>query len=109
MSIARGTSQFFPVIIQNDGFLPTSFKLKGTGAASGYTVTYTDYYNNNANITGAVRNGTFSTGMIAPGQYFTMKMMVKVSPNAAATATFAVIAGSAGTPKDVVKGIVRAT
>ena len=60
MQIARGASQYFPVLIQNDGPLPASFKVKGTGAATGYTVTYINYANG-ANITTAVRNGTFST------------------------------------------------
>ena len=60
MQIAKGASQYFPVLIQNDGPLPASFKVKGTGAATGYTVTYINYANG-ANITTAVRNGTFST------------------------------------------------
>ena len=41
--IARGAAQYFPVLIQNEGLLPASFKVKGTGAATGYTVTYIDY------------------------------------------------------------------
>ena len=43
MQIAKGASQYFPVLIQNDGPLPASFKVKGTGAATGYTVTYINY------------------------------------------------------------------
>ncbi len=109
MSIARGTSQFFPVLVQNDGLAPASFKLRGTGAAAGYTVTYIDYANN-ANITNAVRNGTFSAPSLAPGQVFAIKMIVKLSATAAASGAFAVEARSTvGTPKDVVKGIVQAT
>ena len=50
-------AQFFPVLVQNDGVLPASFKLKGTGAATGYTVTYVNYANG-ANITAAVRKGS---------------------------------------------------
>ena len=109
MQIARGASQYFPVLIQNDGPLPASFKVKGTGAATGYTVTYINYANG-ANITTAVRNGTFSTDTLARGQSFAMKMIVKLSATAAATGTFVVTASStAGTQPDVVKGVVRAT
>ena len=97
------------MLVQNDGPLPASFKVKGTGAAPGYTVTYINYANG-ANITAAVRNGTFSTGSLARGQSFALKMIVKLTATAAASATFAVTATStAGTPPDVVKGIVRAT
>jgi hypothetical protein len=109
MSIKRGTSNFFPVLVRNEGPLPATFKLKGTGAAPGYSVTYINYQDG-ANITAAVRNGTFSTGNLARGQTFSLKMIVKLAATAAKTATFAVTATStAGTPPDVVKGIVRAT
>ncbi len=108
ISIKRGTSQFFPVLIQNDGLVPAAFTLKGTGAATGYTVTYVNYADG-ANITTAVRNGTFSTGLIARGQIFAMKMIVQLSASAVGRASFVVAAKStAGTPSDVVKGIVNA-
>jgi hypothetical protein len=106
--IARGSSKYFAVLVQNDGVLPASFKLKGTGAASGYTVTYIDY-SNNANITTAVRNGTFSTASVPPGGSFAMKMVVKLSASAANSGTFTVtVSSTVGTPKDAVKGIVHA-
>ena len=109
MSIARGSSQYFPVLIQNDGLLPASFKLEGTGAAADYTVTYINY-GNGSNVTAEVRKGSFSTGTLAPGASFAMKMIVKLSATAAAGGTFVVSASStAGTSPDVVKGIVRAT
>ncbi len=108
ISITRGTSQFFPVLVQNDGLLPAAFTLRGTGAATGYTVTYINYANN-ADITAAVRNGTFSTGTLARGQSFAMKMIVKLSATAANTGSFLVTAKStAGTPSDVVRGRVNA-
>jgi hypothetical protein len=109
VSIGRGTSKFFPVLIQNDGLLPASFTLKGTGAATGYTVTYIDY-SNGENITSAIRNGTFNTGTLARGQSFAMKVIVKLSSSAAERGTFLVTAEStAGSPKDTVKGVVDAT
>ena len=109
MQIARGSSQYFPVLVKNDGQVPASFKLKSTGAAPGYTVTYVNYANG-ANITTAVRKGSFSTVTLAPGASFAMKMTVKVAATAAASGTFVVTASStAGTQPDVVKGIVRAT
>jgi len=108
ITVARGSSKYFAVLVQNDGLVPASFKIKATGAASGYTVTYIDY-SNNANITTAVRDGTFSTPSLAPGASFAMKMVVKLSASAAAAGSFLVTASSTvGTPKDAVKGIVHA-
>ncbi|MDX6515622.1 MAG: hypothetical protein QOH73_1288 [Gaiellaceae bacterium] len=109
IQIARGSSSYLPITIQNEGLLPASFRLKGTGAATGYTVTYVNYYNG-ANITTAVRNGSFSTGILAPGQSFAMKIIVKLSASAATTGAFVLTARStAGTPADAVRGVVRAT
>jgi hypothetical protein len=105
--VARGSSQYFPILIHNDGLVPASFKLKGTGAATGYTLKFINFANN-ANITAAVKSGTFSTGILAPGQSFAMKMVVTLAGNAASTGTFTVKASSrAGTPPDAVKGIVK--
>ncbi len=108
ISIGRGKSSFFPVLIHNDGLLPAAFTLKGTGAAIGYTVTYINYADG-TDITAAVRSGTFSTGTLARGQSFALKMIVKLSVSAANTGAFPVSAKStAGTPTDTVKGIVNA-
>ncbi len=108
ISVERGKSSFFPVLIHNDGLLPSAFTLKGTGAANGYTVTYINYADG-ADITAAVRNGTFSTGTLARGQSFAMKMKVGLSASAANTGAFPVTAKStAGTPNESVKGIVNA-
>ena len=108
IAIGRGTSRFFPVLIQNDGLLPAAFTLRGTGAATGYTVTYINYADG-ANITAAVQNSTFSTGTLARGQSFAMKMIVTLSASAANTGSFLVTAKStAGTPNDAVRGDVNA-
>ena len=51
----------------------------------------------------------FSTGTLARGQSFALKMIVKLSASAANTGAFPVAAKStAGTPTDTVKGIVNA-
>ncbi len=108
IAIERGKSSFFPVLIQNDGLVPADFTLKGTGAANGYTVTYINYANG-ADVTVAIRNGTFSTGTLARGQRFALKMIVKLSASASNTGAFQLTAKStAGTPSDSVKGIVNA-
>ena len=108
ISIERGKNSYFPVLIRNDGLLPAAFTLKGTGAANGYTVTYINY-DDGADITADVRNGTFSTGTLARGQSFALKMIVKLSASAANSGAFQVTAKStAGTPSDSVKGIVNA-
>ena len=107
--IARGSNKLFIVYAQNDGTSAASFKLKGTGVAAGYTVSYFDVDNGNANITTAVRNGTFTTGSIGPGSLFRITMRVALSLGAANTGNFYVIVSStAGTPVDVIRGTVNA-
>jgi hypothetical protein len=110
MAIVRGTSQFFVIAIQNDGMVSANFTLKGTGAATGHTLKFVDYFHGQADITTAVKNGTFSTGALAPGASFVMRVVVKLSATAASTGAFVLTASStAGTPRDAVKGIVQAT
>ena len=109
ISIARGSSKEFTVLIGNLGPLPANFRLKSTGAAPGYTVTFIRLLNG-ADVTAAVRNGTFSTGEIPSGDSIQLRMVVRLSTKAAAGATFDVTTTStAGTPPEVVKAIVRAT
>ena len=93
ISIERGKSSFFSVLIQNDGLVWAAFTLRGTGAANGYTVTYINDADG-ADITAAVRNGSFSTGWLARGRSFALKMIVKLSASAAKTGAFPVTAKS---------------
>ncbi|HXJ64735.1 MAG TPA: hypothetical protein VNN79_13350, partial [Actinomycetota bacterium] len=106
ISVARGSSGTLFVNIQNDGLIPGTFTVTGTGAANGYTVTY---FRGATNVTGGVRAGTFSTGSLAPGASTTLKMVVKLSPTSAGTGTFLVKATAGpGIPADAVRATVKA-
>lgn len=107
ISVARGSHGTFYVSIQNDGLLADTFAAAGTGAATGFTVTY---FRGATNVTAQVRAGTFSTGGLAPGASTTLKMIVKLSATSAKTGSFLIKATAGpGTPADAVKATVKAT
>ena len=104
ISIARGASQFFPGPVQNDGPLAAEFKLKGTGAAPGYTVTYITHANG-ANVTAAMRMGLPDREPRA-GPELRAEDDREADCDRPASATFTITASStAGTQPDLVKGI----
>jgi hypothetical protein len=106
MSVARGQGHGDLFIdVQNDGLVPATFTVHGTGAATGYKV---DYYSGATKVTSQVKAGTFSTGSLAPGAHVTLKLTVKLSAGAAPKGTFLVVAASAGASPDAVKAIVNA-
>ena len=109
LDIKRGSSQYFPVLVQNDGMIPASFTLEATESTPGYSISYIDY-SSGANVTAKLVMGTFSTGVLALGQSVAIKVVVTVSKTAPAAGSFTVTARSlVGGKSDVVKGIVRAT
>ena len=61
ISVARGQAGTLYVSIQNDGLFADAFKIKGTGAARGFTVSY---FKGTTNVTAKVEAGTFSTGSL---------------------------------------------
>jgi hypothetical protein len=62
------------------------------------------------NVTSQVKNGTNSTGALAPGGTSTLKMVVKLSQSSANPGTFLVKAKSLpGSAPDAVKSVVKAT
>jgi hypothetical protein len=82
--------------------------LKGTGAASGFTV---KYVRGTTNVTSAVLAGTYLTPTLAPGARVGLKLVVTLAASTASSATFKVVASSQpGTPVvDAVKAKVNAT
>ena len=63
VSVVRGKKGTLYADIQNDGLVADALKVKGTGAATGFTVSY---FRGTTNVTAAVKAGTFSTGSLAP-------------------------------------------
>jgi hypothetical protein len=96
--------------VQNDGTLSGAFKLLGTGTASGYTV---HYFKGATDVTTQVKNGTFITTVLAPGDRFSLKIAITLSATAVSEGRFTITTWSStpgsATPKDAVKAIVMAT
>jgi hypothetical protein len=107
LSIRRGNDKSVYVSIQNDGILPASFKVRGTGGSSGHTI---KYFSGATNVTAAVKNGTYATASIAPGATVTLRMRITLSASAAASGTFrTTVMSTVGTPNDAVRTVVSAT
>jgi hypothetical protein len=68
------------ISIQNDGSAADRFKVKATGAASAWTVTYS---RGTTNITSAVVAGTYRTPSLAPGATYLIhaKIVINYNPN----------------------------
>ena len=104
--INRGHSDSVFLQIQNDGLVPASFQLKGTGAAQGFAV---HYFAGASNITADVLAGTYSTPSIAPRSHLLVRMNVSVAHSSASSATFvATYRSTSGTPHDAVRAVVHA-
>jgi hypothetical protein len=106
ISVARGHNGTLFLSLQNDGLEDDDLTVGGTGTATGYTVTY---FHGTTNVTSQVKNGTYSTGTLAPGATSTLKMVVKLSQSSANSGTYLIKAKSApGTAPDAVKAVVKA-
>ncbi len=104
--VTRGRSVTSYVKIQNDGITPGSFTVRSTGGARGITV---KYFRGAANVTAAVRNGTYATGAIAPRGEIVLKLVITASRSSAANATITTRAGSLPVaPPDAVRVVVKA-
>jgi hypothetical protein len=110
IEIPRGTSKTFRIVVWNDGIVPTTFTLNGSGAAKGYSIKYIeDSSGTHGNITTAVKNGNYVTPTVAETSGFPMNVVVKLSSNAARKGSFVVKASSMPNhPVDAVKGVVNA-
>lgn len=94
----------FRIRVQNDGTRSDRFTVRATGATSGYTVRF---FRGSANITAAVRDGTYRTPILAPGAMFKFRAEVvkKSTARDRDSAVRAVSFTSLGNPnkKDTVK------
>jgi hypothetical protein len=107
ISVARGHSKALFLNFQSDGLVDDTLTITGTGSATGFTVTY---FRGTTNVTSQVKNGTYSTGSLAPGGSSTLKMVVKLSASSANVGSFLIKAKSLpGTAPDAVKATVKAT
>lgn len=106
VSVQRGHSRSFFIRIENDGLSTDSFKIHGTGSANGYSV---KYFSGPLDVTQSVRAGTRSTGPLDPGEFVTVKMVVKLANNTANVGKFLTKAKSGpNTEHDAVKTVVKA-
>jgi hypothetical protein len=69
--VERGHQAHAFVKIQNDGLVPASFKVRATGGVYGINASWSA---NGDNITSAIRDGSFSTGILAPKETFMIGM-----------------------------------
>lgn len=110
LTIHRGNTGTFSLMIQNDGLAPEAMPVKGPGSGGGFTATYLD---GATNVTAQVVAGTYSTGSLGAGASKTLTLKVKVGTGVAvgASRSWLVVATSsaAGTAKDSVKATVKAS
>ena len=109
--VKRGRTATFLLEVQNDGTQPTTFRIKGAGAAAGFAVRYLKGAAGSKDITSAVTSGTYRMVRVAPGQSQLLQLVVTVKPGASigAVQSWLVLATSANdtTKKDAVKAKVR--
>jgi len=74
-----GGSKTSFVRIDNKGHATDTFKIAGTAGNSNFTI---EYFNGSTNVTNAVKNGTFSTGNLAPGKSFKLKVKITTKTGA---------------------------
>ncbi len=111
MNARRGTAANFYVKIQTDGGVTDSITVKGSPSANGFTV---QYYWGSKNVSGAVRNGTYTRANVVPGPPANTALRVKITPSTTVkkgvTRSILVRLTSAGSGiRDVVRAQVKAT
>jgi hypothetical protein len=111
VTVVRGETTRCYIRVQNDGLVPASFKIKGTGGASGITA---HYYRDGMylayNLTSDVLDGTYATQTIDPGDAVLLRLEVKVANSSANKAVIRTTARSqTGTTPDAVRLVVKAT
>jgi trimeric autotransporter adhesin len=107
VTVTRGHSATAYVKIQNDGLVAATFKLTGTGSATGLSV---HYFRGSTNITSAVRAGTYALPPLTARSNTVVRMVVTVAKSSASSATFRTTSRSqTGTPHDAVRFLVKAT
>lgn len=107
VTVTRGHSVTSYVKIQNDGLVSASFKITGTGGATGIVA---HYYRGTTNITADVRAGTYATPSVAARASILLRLVVTVAHSSAPAATITTtVRSQTGTPHDGVRLAVKAT
>jgi hypothetical protein len=75
----RRKTATFSVLVQNDGTVTDTFRLKGAGKKKDFTVTYLA---GRKDVTRQVVRGTYTLKDLAPGAQRVLKLVIKVKPNA---------------------------
>jgi len=104
---ARGSFTGF-VRVQNDGTYRDRLVLRGTGSGQNFEV---QYFRGSANVTGAVRRGTYRTPILGPSGTHTLRVVVtaRASAGPGTRITIDVLGRSVGdsTKRDLVSATVR--
>jgi subtilisin-like proprotein convertase family protein len=105
----RGVSIQYNISAQNDAKFSDTFNLRGQASTTQFTVVYKT--TGGTNITSQVVGGTYSTGVLAPGQIHTIRAIVTVKnnaqPNAQAVRTVKITSQTEPARLDVVRFITH--
>jgi hypothetical protein len=104
-TIPRGSYKDFSPLIQNEGPMPASFRVKAVGACTsgGYSVAY--YDNAGTQIGSALNAGTYDTATIPVNGYVLLKIRLGVGASSSGKCTITLTVSSYGTPNEVVKAV----
>lgn len=110
VSAARKTKKTFYVRVQNDGNVSNTFRARGCGSSTGYSVRY--YLGSSStSLTSAVVNGTYTGGSLPPGSARTIRLEITVSSGASVGGSKGCFMTSTwtgdGAKKDYIKAIVK--
>lgn len=98
-----GGSKTSFVRIDNKGHEADSFTVGGTAGNSNFTV---EYFNGKTNVTNAVKNGTFSTGNLAAGKSFLLKVKITTKTAAAKKKLNVLVTGTSATDTTAIDTVV---
>ncbi|MFA5890964.1 MAG: Calx-beta domain-containing protein [Actinomycetota bacterium] len=109
----RGRTQVFWIRIQNDGNYRNRFTVRAyTGGSSGYRVRFY-YYTTSVGVTQSVTAGTYSTGMLTPGQARILRLEVTPGSGAGVGTAKSVLVRTTWsgdvTRMDAVKAVLKTT
>jgi hypothetical protein len=75
----RHSKQAFSLLVQNDGNVADSFRVRGPGSKPGFVV---HYFAGTTDVTSRVVNGTFVTSSVAPGATSKLRLVIRVRRHA---------------------------
>ena len=109
--LTPGESRNFRIRLQNDGSSPDTLTVTAPTASDPWLVSYFDSVDGGSDITADVTGAGWSTGELAPGAAFTIRMRVKAKSAAQIddSATIRVRATSEGNPtqQDAIRAVLK--